>query len=322
MSRLSCILAFGASLGISGCAIHPVPEDVTGVRTYYIVRQIRCEARAAIIDSAIGWLTNSDKVDPAAREIGFKLKDGIIPIEKFGPGLFKKSSRVQSIVALFINTGIAYNYSMEMTENNNLDAQIDLLKPFTNQKRTLGISAGADRQRQNIRTFTVTDTFSGLISHLPPDYCKNFIVQANYIYPIAGKIGMEPMIQEFINLTLFGNLGGPVGTPKGPPTMVDGLDFETTITASATPKVVFTPVGNGVGFADASLTGTVTRKDVHKVTVGLAIDQGSAKQVAPLRATVFGPLLTASGGRTELAAAGAVNQFLTSRLFSNVKITP
>ena len=33
-----------------GCAIHPVPEDVTGVDTLDIVKQIRCETRQALTD--------------------------------------------------------------------------------------------------------------------------------------------------------------------------------------------------------------------------------------------------------------------------------
>src|SRR5215467_3644137 len=32
---------------LSSCAIHPLPEDVTGVDTAGIVKQIRCEARDA-----------------------------------------------------------------------------------------------------------------------------------------------------------------------------------------------------------------------------------------------------------------------------------
>ncbi len=55
MSR-ACAGALGVAFAVSGCAIHPLPEDVSGVPTYVIVRQIRCEARQAIIENAIGWL--------------------------------------------------------------------------------------------------------------------------------------------------------------------------------------------------------------------------------------------------------------------------
>ena len=32
---------------LSGCTIHPLPEDVTKLNTFQIVKQIRCETRAA-----------------------------------------------------------------------------------------------------------------------------------------------------------------------------------------------------------------------------------------------------------------------------------
>src|SRR4051812_43739321 len=39
--RILATSAFGFL--IAGCSVHPLPEDVTGLSTYNIVRQIRCE---------------------------------------------------------------------------------------------------------------------------------------------------------------------------------------------------------------------------------------------------------------------------------------
>ena len=310
-SRVSSVIAFSLALG--ACSIRPLPEDVTGVTTYHIVRQIRCETRAAIISSAIGWLT-SENMDPESRGIGLEFAENRRPIETLHPRLFR--GRVRAIMTVFYDTGIAYNYNLEMTENNNLDPSINLLKPFTNGKFTLGINGLAHKQRQNIRTFTVTDTFSGLVQNVPENYCTGFIVQENYKYPIVGKIGMEKVIQEFIRLTLFGSLAGPKGQEKGPPTMVDELEFTTTFSLTATPAVVFTPVGNALQVTNASLIANVIRKDVHKVTVGLAIAGPGVSQVGPVRSLLFTPLLTAQpGSRAEQLAAEAVNQALTLRLF-------
>jgi hypothetical protein len=310
-------VAFASAVFVLGaCAIHPLPEDVTGVSTYYIVRQIRCETREAIIRSALVWLTTSDRIDAASRQIGFEFVGGTRPINTFHPKLFKEHAR--TILSVFYDTGIAYNYALEMTENNNLSADANLLDPFTRGKATLGVAALGDRQRLNLRSFTVTDTFSGLIRDVPDDYCTGQIVQENYIYPIAGKIGMEKVIQDFIRLTLFGRLAGPKDTPggpAGPPTMVDSLEFTTTVSLSATPKVEFTPLGTSLRLSNASLTGRAVRKDVHKVTVGLAVVGAGLRQVGPVRSRLFAPLLTASGGAAEQAAAEAVNQVLTLQVF-------
>jgi hypothetical protein len=330
MKKAFSVAAIALSFFAGGCAIHPVPENVTGVSTYHIVRQIRCEARAAIIDTAIKWLTNYD--DPEVQRIGFQFAEKPQTIATLNYKLFKNQD-VRAIVKLFYDTGIAYNFDLTMTETNNLGAEINLLKPFTSSKATLGIMGSANRQRGNERTFTVTDKFGNLIKNVPDEYCVNHIVEANYIYPVAGKIGMEPFIQEFIRLTLFANLRGPEKNVEGPPTMVDALEFQTLFSGTLSPKVVFSPVGAGLSVADASITGVASRQDNHKVTVGLAIDKDVASQVDPLRGTLFGaapiggtlfgPLLTAKGSRSELIAAQAVNQALTNRLFTRtIIVTP
>lgn len=311
----SFAVAAALSLMAGGCAIHPLPEDVTGVPTYHIVRQIRCEARAAVISSAINGLKNYTP-DPEVQQIGQEFEDGTRPIASLSYKQFR-NPRIRAIVRLFYDAGIAYNFNLEMTENNDLGAEINLLKPFTDSKLTVGLSTGFNRQRVNTRAFTVTDTFGGLIRDIGDDYCnKKFLVTENYIYPITGRVGIENMVHDFINMTLFANLRGNSPDGKGPPTLVDALEFQTAISGTASPTVEFSPIGTGLSLTDASVTGKLTRTDLHKVTVGLAIDTGSVPQVGQLRSTLFAPLLTASGGRSELKAAEAVNQVLTTKLFN------
>jgi hypothetical protein len=321
----------GFAILLTGCAIRPMPEDVTGVSTYTIVRQIRCETRQTIVDSAIGWLTaegNEDRVDSESRAIGFQFANGR-PIQELKPELFK--GRVRSIVKLFFDTGVAYNFELEMTETNNLKGEINFLKLFDKNKGTLNAKAGADRTRKNNRTFTVTDTFSGLVG-LHDAYCDgravgesySYVARENYIYPITGKIGVQRLVQDFINLTLFANLAGRKEAPKGPPTLADILTFETTISGTVAPKITFTP-GKSFSVADASLTGDASRKDMHKITMALAIAEADQKLVGPIRSGIFTTnLLTASPAtNAEFAAAEAVNQALTLKLFNpTIIVTP
>jgi hypothetical protein len=318
MARLFRVALMIASFFLTGCAIHPLPENVTGVPTYTIVRQIRCEARKAIVDSAIGWLTNDSRVDPASRAIGQQFADQQRRAQDFSPRLFR--GEVARIIKLFFDTGVAYNFDLQMTEVNNIDAQIDLLKPFTRSSFTMGIKGGFDRQRQNDRIFTVTDSFSGLVQ-LPDSYCSgdgyNFNVPKNYIYPSAGEIGVKHLVQDFINLTLFANLSGPKDAPTGPPTLVDTLQFQTVLTGTLSPLVTFTPIGTGLSVTDASLTGVASRTDLHTITMGLSIAGPGVKLVTPVRTGLFtAPLLTANPSTSaEARAADAVNQVLTLKLF-------
>src|SRR6185295_1159755 len=102
-SSMKNVFRFVAIAGLSfwsaACAIHPLPEDVTGVSTFYIVRQIRCEAREAIIRSAVGWLTNDVDVDPRSRAIGFEFAEKTRPIQTLSPEIFR--GRVRTIFKLF-----------------------------------------------------------------------------------------------------------------------------------------------------------------------------------------------------------------------------
>src|SRR5262249_19543538 len=154
---------------------------------------------------------------------------------------------------------------------------------------------------------------------------RNYVVPENHVYPITGRIGVKGMIQNFIELTLFGSLGGPQSNVKGPPTLVDQLSFTTELSGSVNPIITFTPVGGGLHVADASLSASVDRKDLHKVTVGLAIAGTGVKLVAPLRQTLFAtPLVTAHAPTLgQQNAVQAVNQFLTLKLFQpNVVVSP
>jgi hypothetical protein len=376
MSRSLFAAAICLVVSASGCAIHPLPEDVTGVSTYHIVRRIRCEARQAVIDTLVGWLIHDPKVSEKSRELGFQLANGerdirepfLFPVwveqrkelqkswqklsnekKKLPKELWKKEKQLLSleeeinklsaalsrigrltgrdgaIFEVFRNTGVAYHFELEMEVQNDLSTQVDLLKPFSNSKYSLNLTGGVTRHRQNNRTFTITDTFSKLIVEVKPDYCDGYIVEANYVYPIVGKVGIEPVVQEFVRLTLFGNLTSDETVdknPSGPPTMVDALQFETKISGSGTPKVEFSPVGNAFRVADASLTGSALRRDLHKLTIGLALDKAGASLVGSVRSYYFGSLLTASGGRSELAAATAVSQYLNLTLFRRTVIVP
>lgn len=330
----SRIMALVGVAWIGGCTIHPLTEDVTGVSTYNIVRQIRCEARQAIFDFAIAYLTGPKNQDQQAREIGLQFKEGLRPIHSFSYTLFRPPTR--QLVQLFESTGVAYNFQLQMMETNNIEPTTDLLTFSGKNQFASPVNGVFDRTRQNIRTFTVTDTFDFLLRNIPDDaasksdYCAGFIVDPNYIYPVAGKVGIDRMIGDFVNLTLFGGLVGPpasasnptTATSKGPPTMVDQLQFTTTVSLGATPKVTFAPIKT---FMDASILLKAQRQDTHTLTIGLAItDKNSLSQVAALRAATFapgplGPLLSARPANdAEFAAVLAVNQVLTQQIFKPV----
>src|SRR3954447_12146948 len=107
----------GAVSLVSGCAIHPVPEDFAGVNTYHIVRQIRCEARQALIDII------KDKLDdlarsgsPVAQRLLVKYQNDPESISGFNITPFQGAEyvEVRSFVRLFADAAIAYNFDLTM----------------------------------------------------------------------------------------------------------------------------------------------------------------------------------------------------------------
>jgi len=320
------VAAFAVLLLFSGCAIHPLPEDVAGVDTYQIVRQIRCETREAIRQDVVKWLAglgsehNGRPGDPIARRLALQYENYPESISGFSASLFPGSDHVEvrSIINLFFTAGIAYNFDLSGSETNDLAPKIDLLQPLTNAKFTLGVTGDAMLTRTNDRIFTVTDTFGFLLTKLNvlvrgERYCDGQIVRANYVYPVAGRIGVDRLVDDFINLTLFGNLAGAMANPGagGAPTMADHLSFTTAVMASANPMVVFTPVTRAFQFADANLMGTLKRTDLHQVTVALAIAKSGMTNLVPLESYLFSsrrgaPALGARASATARSGAGTL----------------
>lgn len=291
-----------ASSCLAGCALHPIPDDVTGVSTYDIVRNIRCEARDAIRQKIILFL-GQVQGDPAATKYAILLKDDLPLWQKFNDHWF--SPQVTAMLQKFEASAIAYNFNLDMTEVNNFDPKIDLTAPHPIPFSTFtsSITGGVDRTRENARTFTITDTWGALIK-VDEVYCERFAHVKNYMYPITGKIGVDEMVDTFVVLSLFGNLAS--ATSGKPPTMADDLKFTTTLSFGGTPTITFTPFSSGLSVADASLGITLSRRDLHEVTVGMSLPLPATAKSKPNEL-----LVTAAGGPAQQAAAQAVEQSIT-----------
>jgi hypothetical protein len=56
---MKIILLLWCAILVAGCAIRPLPEQVTGIKTLDIVKQIRCETREAIFNTFINGLVKN-----------------------------------------------------------------------------------------------------------------------------------------------------------------------------------------------------------------------------------------------------------------------
>jgi len=112
--RISHFAAVVLPFIVSGCSIHPLPEDVTGVSTYHIVRQIRCEARDTISKVVIGYLHSLADAHPNIdlfQRLVSQYESEPDSIRNFHYNLFKDPElvEVRKAVKTFYDAGIAYN---------------------------------------------------------------------------------------------------------------------------------------------------------------------------------------------------------------------
>src|ERR1700691_6818578 len=139
-------------LALSACSVHPLPEDVTNVKTVTIVRQNRCEARAAIIEAQSRYLTHHKYIVNNVEDLRRVKAD-----KRLDPVIAKN-------LAYFDTTGIVYSYSLDGTVTNGLTLSGDVIEPLMHPgTATLSPSVSNTLVRDNIRTFTISDNFAGLI---------------------------------------------------------------------------------------------------------------------------------------------------------------
>lgn len=306
-SAAKLIAAVGLAMQTCACSIHPSIQDVTPYDATDIVRKIRCEARQVLVDNLALWLSSREN-DPIARDLAAEIRPDLDIKPALSRLRFLKHETRETI-DFFAGSAVAYDFTLDMTEANSSGGGIGILRTFRTGSLNYGFSLGLDLTRQNINSFLITDTFQNLLIGLPVGYCSNSwsSKDRNFIYPITGNIGLNRTFSEFLTLSLFGNLAAK--DDKGPATTSHSLEFTTKWSGSSTPSLEFTPAGLGTVLKSASLTGSASREDKHKVIIGLSIP---TKQFGPSAERLTVQLVNASRAATpaERQAAQAISQHI------------
>jgi hypothetical protein len=276
------------SVTFSGCSIHPVQQDVTGVPPVEIIHHIRCETRLAIQDKAIellrGYNNGLDERSQALAE-RFASMRGRPWVVNPKTDLVREDQR--RFYYRYIQTGIAYDFTLDITEDNKAAFLADPVRLITNGTAGIGLSASGEFSRNNARRFIMSDTFTKLL--VDPNLKCDGDRPSNFAYPIAGRIGMRELISTFIDLNEDQGLQ-PLDTGNSR-VFADTMTFLTTLTGSVTPHVEIAPVGNKWGLASPTNFGAFGQRiDKHMVIVGLSMDipKGTAVLHAPVLPLVAG----------------------------------
>jgi hypothetical protein len=259
---------------LANCSTHPLVDDVTRVNTSGVVQHIRCEAKRAVIDN----------------------------------DLRSKNASGDEISA------IAYEFTFQITENNNANGDITWEMPFLNGGGfSLVADAGSERQRFSKRNFRIVDTFD----ELRKADCSQGTLEKNLIYPIAGEIGIYEVVTTFANL-LKAVTPKELTTPApgfqdplagGVFRFADTLKFTTHFGGGVNPSLSLSPVTNSFRVTKVNKGGgpalsPVGLTQVESATPGLQADRDDMHQV--VIAMVGFPRTTSSPRRSSVATS-AVN---------------
>jgi hypothetical protein len=276
MGHSNCFLVAGVAALLVGCSTHPLPQDVAHVSTVDIVKRIRCEAKEGIEEALAKASSQGDY----------------------------QRRHVERIIKV---TTIGYDFKFVMTEDNAAAVtELSFEKGYSTKgdgfKLTLNAGwdngGASDGMRRNTRIFRVIDRLQDL--HRENCVGAN-AAQANLLHPITGSTGMAEVVRSYIELETITDLGSLGETPtttaaggkKEIVTFSDSLDFTTTLETGASTSWQFDSTVGTVRLTKASLSGSASRTDAHKVDVVLARDakadpdrvSGAGMRVAKVLAT-------------------------------------
>jgi hypothetical protein len=258
------LLPLLSAVALAGCSIHPVQRDVTGIKTVDIVDRIRCETRVAIQDKAIQLLRGLQ--DQASSDLADYLDTNRGVFLTFDPRTLPPG-RQREFYYRYIRTGVAYDFTFDITEDNRAIAAVDPVKLITNGTVGIGLNGTSAFNRNNSRHFVMSDTFENLLRN-PKLPCEGGRSPANYAYPIAGSIGMFELLDTFVDLNEDKQLTD-TGNSR---VFADTLTFLTTLTGSVSPHIELSPVGNRWGLSNTSVLAGASRIDKHMLIIGLSMD--------------------------------------------------
>lgn len=193
-------------------------------------------------------------------------------------------------------TMIGFDFVLKMTEDNDATAgKISLLDPLSRGQFTLDVTGSAEKTRHNERRFRMVDNMLKLRQE---PGCSAEDQRANFIYPIAGKVGLDEVVSTYWRLKDISKFDAY--SDEGKRAFIDKLLFTTTLSAGLSPNI---KIDSGVGslhVTNASLNGSVVRKDEHQVTI--AVVQYVEKTVVTQRPPKSRPPTDRSGGPSASSA--------------------
>ena len=315
---------------LAGCAVHPLPEQVTGQPTYHIVQKIRCEAAEAIHKLAIRALRESYL--QSTLDLADDIERGRYSVTQvFGDARLhrKIDENVYRNFELFALSAVGLGFTFTMTEHNESSNGVGFGMPFVNGSFALGLGAGHLLERTNERKLTTAHTFLELYELTTPEVCGNIAAKAgNLIYPIVGAVGLQEVFETFYLLNRPPNAKlRPIESEafKNRGIGLDVTDFSDTLTfttkfgASVNPSITLAPGAlHQFRLASASVNASAFRNDEHKLRITVAVGK-PVTSLAQARGLVGLRVAQPAAAAAKVDAVQRIYELRTEDFFTGIR---
>ena len=190
---------------------------------------------------------------------------------------------------VYLDIGVAYDWSFEITETDNADGNLDFNLPYFHPGSfDLKSSALLHKTRLAKRTFKNGGKFAALLTKDYYDFCTGVPSQVatgsipggpiphdkNFLYPITGSVGLRKVVDTLLAVA---------SQEGGDGSFVDELTFTTQVSGTINPSINIAPVTNAFRLVNASSTLLASRLDVHLVKISLVFPKSgsAAAEAAP-----------------------------------------
>jgi hypothetical protein len=306
MQRFAWIAMLGLGISIAGCSIYPLSEDVMPFDSTRIAALIRCQTRDAIREAIIRNIE-------AARSpfvYGRRTRDEFLDWLRQNPDNFRSlkwenfAPELRAPFNFYKDTSVSYDFTIDTTEMNTAGLNVTLLKKLTGGTDSIGLVAKNDRSREVKRHFRSFDTFDSLVRLMHPNACLAVPQQANFLFPTAGLLKINSLIDSFLLTNTWENLAGDA-KDYTTAQMTDTLTFTTKSTGNFDPSTTHDPIVGRFVPSSASLNLDNSRQDLHTIIilVSLPPDKKGLPQFDE-----FGRILPPGQPATRAAASVALDR--------------
>lgn len=272
MRRLACVVGIVLAASVGGCSIYPLPEDAMSFNSDKIAAVIRCQTRDAIRQVVIRNIEAAGSPILYDRMNKEQLLDWLqsnpeswrqLKWERFTPEL-------RNPFLFYKDTSISYDFTIDTTEQNTTGLNVTLLRQFTGSTNAIGLGAKNDRTREVSRHFRTFDTFDSLARLMRTDACENSPQAPNYLFPAAGLLRINSLVDSFLLANQWENLAGK-DQDYTTASMSDTLTFTTKNTGNFDPSTTSDPTIGKWAPTSASVNLDNLRQDLHTIIILISL---------------------------------------------------